>query len=93
MKQIKAAVSAARGFKSDYLGFGKAFQRKNPRGWKKIKDHWEEVFTTCGIRFEADVVIRHTDMRGNSFSDQLSLSGRRFRDGEGQKSDWASFFV
>ncbi|WP_216857089.1 Ger(x)C family spore germination protein [Paenibacillus tritici] len=67
VKQLKAAVSAARGYKSDYLGFGQALQRKNPRGWKKIKDHWEEVFTTCGIRFEADVIIRHTDMRSNSF--------------------------
>lgn len=66
-KQIEAAVSAAKEFKSDYLGFGQAVERSNPRGWKKVRDHWEDVFAHCEVRIEADAVIRHTDMRSNSF--------------------------
>lgn len=66
-KQIEAAVSAARELKSDYLGFGEAVERRNPRGWKKVRDHWEVVFAHCEVRIEADAVIRHTDMRSNSF--------------------------
>ena len=67
IKQIKTAVASARELKSDYLGFGLAMQRKNPQGWKKVKDHWEDIFAVCEVRFDADAVIRHTDMRGNSF--------------------------
>ncbi|MEK5029039.1 Ger(x)C family spore germination protein [Paenibacillus sp. FSL M7-1046] len=66
-KQIEAAVSAARELKSDYLGFGEAVERRNPRGWKKVRDHWEDVFAHCEVRIEGDAVIRHTDMRSNSF--------------------------
>ncbi|MNO15880.1 Spore germination protein B3 precursor [compost metagenome] len=65
--QIQKAIASARKLGSDYLGFGEVIQRKNPRGWKKIKDHWEDIFATCEIKIEADTVIRHTDMRGNSF--------------------------
>ncbi|MBP2112302.1 Ger(x)C family spore germination protein [Paenibacillus silagei] len=67
VKHIQAAVSTAKELGSDYLGFGRALQRKDPRGWKKVRDHWEDVFADCEIRFDADVVIRHTDMRSNSF--------------------------
>ncbi|WNS45763.1 Ger(x)C family spore germination protein [Paenibacillus sp. MMS20-IR301] len=67
VKQIRLAVTTAREFNSDYLGFGQAMQRSNPRGWKQIKNHWEEVFARCELKFEADAVIRHTDMRSNSF--------------------------
>lgn len=67
VKHIQAAINTAKELGSDYLGFGRAFQRKDPRGWKKVRDHWEDVFANCEIRFDADVVIRHTDMRSHSF--------------------------
>ncbi|WP_339315617.1 Ger(x)C family spore germination protein [Paenibacillus sp. FSL R10-2734] len=65
--KLHAAISAARSLKSDYLGFGEAVERENPRGWKQVKDHWDSIFTTCEIKFDVDVVIRHTDMRSDSF--------------------------
>ncbi|CQR55329.1 Ger(x)C family spore germination protein [Paenibacillus riograndensis] len=65
--QIEGAVAAARKLESDYIGFGEAVERENPHGWKKIKDHWEDIFAACEIKIDADTVIRHTDMRGNSF--------------------------
>lgn len=67
VKHVQAAITTAKEMGSDYLGFGRALQRKDPRGWKKVRDHWENVFADCEIRFDADVVIRHTDMRSNSF--------------------------
>lgn len=67
VRQLKEAVAAAREFGSDYLGFGQALQRKDPHGWKKVRDHWEDIFARCEVKYDADVVIRHTDMRTNSF--------------------------
>lgn len=66
-EKIKAAIETAKKNKSDYIGFGLAMERKNPQGWKKVRDHWEDVFAACEFRIEADAVIRHTDMRSNSF--------------------------
>lgn len=65
--QIQTAIASARKLGSDYLGFGEAVERENPRGWKKVKNHWEAIFATCDIKIDADTVIRHTDMRNNSF--------------------------
>lgn len=65
--KIRAAIETAKKYKSDYIGFGQVMERKNPQGWKKVRDHWEDVFAACEFRIEADAVIRHTDMRSNSF--------------------------
>ncbi len=64
--KIESAISSARKLKSDFLGFGEAMERENPRGWKKVRDHWEDIFTSCKINVESDAVIRHTDMRTDS---------------------------
>ncbi|WP_342565854.1 Ger(x)C family spore germination protein [Paenibacillus sp. FSL R7-0345] len=66
-EKIKAAIETAKKYKSDYIGFGQAMERKNPRSWKKIRDHWEDVFADCEYKIDADAVIRHTDMRSSSF--------------------------
>ncbi len=66
-EQVRLAVSAARDLKSDYLGFGEVIERENPSGWKKVRDHWENIFATCKVNVDVDVVIRHTDMRSDSF--------------------------
>ncbi|KWX76015.1 hypothetical protein AMQ83_36175, partial [Paenibacillus riograndensis] len=66
-RQMEGAVPPGRKMESDDIGFGEAVERENPHGWKKIKDHWEDIFAACEIKIDADTVIRHTDMRGNSF--------------------------
>ncbi|MNC19868.1 Spore germination protein A3 precursor [compost metagenome] len=66
-EQIRAAIATARSLKSDYLGFGEAAERANPRGWKQVKDHWDRIFETCQVNINTDAVIRHTDMRSDSF--------------------------
>lgn len=67
VKDLQEAVAAAREFKSDYLGFGQAMERENPRGWKQVMNHWEDVFAKCEVNYDVEAVIRHTDMRSNSF--------------------------
>ncbi|MBY9082294.1 Ger(x)C family spore germination protein [Paenibacillus sp. HN-1] len=64
--QVASAVSRAKELKSDYLGFGAAYERSNPKGWKKIKGSWDTVFSGCEVKIKIDAVIRHTDMRTNS---------------------------
>ncbi|WP_054940235.1 Ger(x)C family spore germination protein [Paenibacillus ihuae] len=66
-RKIKEAIDTARKYNSDYLGFGQAMERENPQGWKKVMKHWEDIFADCEYKIEADAVIRHTDMRSNSF--------------------------
>lgn len=65
--QIEAAIAAARKYGSDFLGFGEEMERENPRGWKQVKNRWEDIFAVCEVNIDADAVIRHTDMRNNSF--------------------------
>lgn len=66
-RKIKEAIETARKYNSDYLGFGQVMERKSPQGWKKVMNHWEDVFAHCEYKIESDAVIRHTDMRTNSF--------------------------
>lgn len=67
VQKMRTAVESAKKYNSDYIGFGQLMERSNPRGWKKVKDHWEDIFDKCEYRIDADAVIRHTDMRNNSF--------------------------
>ncbi|WP_410511611.1 Ger(x)C family spore germination protein [Paenibacillus sp. BR2-3] len=69
-KETEAAVKAAMKFKSDYLGFGEAVERDNPKGWKKVEDRWDIVFTRCEVNIKVKSVIRHTDMRTRSFQSE-----------------------
>ncbi|MDQ0193158.1 Ger(x)C family spore germination protein [Paenibacillus wynnii] len=66
-EETEAAVKAAMKFKSDYLGFSEAVERDNPKGWKKVQDRWNTVFTRCEVNIKVKSVIRHTDMRTRSF--------------------------
>ncbi|MFF2015982.1 Ger(x)C family spore germination protein [Paenibacillus sp. NPDC058177] len=66
-KQLTAALTAARSMNSDFLGFGEAVERDNKKGWKRVENHWDQIFKTCRVKYEIDSVIRHTDMRSSSF--------------------------
>ncbi|SET37028.1 Ger(x)C family spore germination protein [Paenibacillus sp. NFR01] len=64
--QVLAGIQAARKMNSDFLGFGLALERANPRGWKRVEGRWNEIFQHCKTDIYIDAVIRHTDMRSNS---------------------------
>ena len=56
-KQIKMGIGQAlkkvqREFKSDVFGFGSVFHRKYPKEWKKINQHWDEIFAEADFQIE-----------------------------------------
>ncbi|WP_158454056.1 Ger(x)C family spore germination protein [Paenibacillus durus] len=63
---IMEAVKMARSMHSDYLGFGEAVERTNPRGWRKVKDHWDDAFARCKVEVEVKAVTQSTEMRSRS---------------------------
>ncbi len=65
-KDVEKAIQIARSMNSDYLGFGEAVERSNPRGWKKIEDHWDDVFARCEVKVQVKAVTQSTEMRSRS---------------------------
>lgn len=65
--ETEMAVSAAKRLRSDYIRFGEAIERSNPKGWKKIKDHFEDIFITSEVHIKVNSIIRHTEMRNRPF--------------------------
>ena len=43
--EIKAALDKAREFKADIFGFGEAVHRTDPKAWKRLEPHWDQIFT------------------------------------------------
>lgn len=44
-------------YKADVAGFGDALSIQQPRAWKKVEDHWDEVFSRARISFKYDLKI------------------------------------
>ncbi|MNR00568.1 Spore germination protein B3 precursor [compost metagenome] len=61
--EVMSAVKAAQNEKSDFLGFGDAVNRANPKLWEKIKEDWSEKFPTCKVDVKVDAYIRRSGMR------------------------------
>ncbi|GGF85175.1 hypothetical protein GCM10010912_33100 [Paenibacillus albidus] len=66
-QQLETAIVSTQKLKSDVLGFGEVLERSHPRGWKKIRDRWSRIYATSRIEIATEAVIRHTDMRTDSF--------------------------
>jgi spore germination protein KC len=62
-KEVMSAVKAAKKEKSDFLGFGDAVDRANPKLWEKIKNDWGEKFATSKVDVKVDAYIRRSGMR------------------------------
>jgi len=55
-KEINGAVKKAQELKADIFGFGDEFHRKYPEQWKKLEQHWAELFP--GIKIELEIKSR-----------------------------------
>ncbi|MBT2292046.1 Ger(x)C family spore germination protein [Paenibacillus albidus] len=66
-QELEMAIVSTQKLKSDVLGFGEVLERSHPRGWKKIRDRWSRIYATSKIEIATEAVIRHTDMRTDSF--------------------------
>jgi spore germination protein KC len=61
--EVMSAVKAAQKEKSDFLGFGDAVNRANPKLWEKIKKDWSGKFATSKVDVKVDAYIRRSGMR------------------------------
>lgn len=55
--EIKAALDKARELKADIFGFGEAIHRVDPKVWKRLEPHWDQIFTELQVELavKADI--------------------------------------
>ncbi|GIN92244.1 Ger(x)C family spore germination protein [Siminovitchia terrae] len=56
--RIRQAIEEAQDHGLDVVEYGRAFHRKYPQQWKKVKDRWEEVFPEVKTEFHIKASIR-----------------------------------
>lgn len=44
-------------YKTDVIGFHECLSIRNPKMWKKVKDHWDEVYADIPVKFDAKLTI------------------------------------
>ena len=76
-KEIIAAVKAAKKEKSDFLGFGDALNRANPKLWEKMKNDWGEKFASSKVDVKVDAYIRRSGMRLKPYMTEQSQKEKR----------------
>ncbi|MBP1992420.1 Ger(x)C family spore germination protein [Paenibacillus eucommiae] len=54
----KTVEKAQTVFKTDFLGFGSVIHRTHPKEWDKMKDNWNEEFTSIPVHFKVNHYIR-----------------------------------
>ncbi|AWB46329.1 Ger(x)C family spore germination protein [Paenibacillus sp. CAA11] len=72
---MKRAVQVAQLSRSDAFGFGETFNRAHPSAWKKVKDHWEDVFPTIRVEYEVKALIKNLGMRDRSIQWRMEQGG------------------
>ena len=75
--EVMSAVKAAKNEKSDFLGFGDAVNRANPKLWEKIKKDWSEKFATCKVDVKVDAYIRRSGMRLKPYMSEQQQKEKR----------------
>lgn len=75
--EVMSAVKAAQNEKSDFLGFGDAVNRANPKLWEKIKKDWSEKFSTCEVDVKVDAYIRRSGMRLKPYMSEQQQKEKR----------------
>ncbi|SDW22939.1 Ger(x)C family spore germination protein [Paenibacillus sp. CF384] len=58
-KQLRSALwQAQHRFRTDAIGFAKAFHIRYPGQWRKVMNSWDQRFTQVEVDFDVDVFIR-----------------------------------
>ncbi|WP_150272083.1 Ger(x)C family spore germination protein [Paenibacillus tepidiphilus] len=70
-KQVEAKVKAAlaalqQKLQADAAGFGKSLQIQHPEVWRKVKDHWDVVFSRVPVTVEVTLTIEEYGASGTS---------------------------
>lgn len=75
--EVMSAVKAAKNKKSDFLGFGDAVNRADPKLWEKIKKDWNEKLATCKVDVKVDAYIRRSGMRLKPYMSEQQQKEKR----------------
>lgn len=69
LKQLMSLTieRAQKDLKSDFLGFGAAIHKSNPKQWKQWKDNWPERFPDVPVFIHVDYKLRRVGTITNSF--------------------------
>lgn len=54
---VKATVKYAQNFNVDFIDIGKTLELKHPYKWRKLKDEWNNIFSTIPIEVEVNSKI------------------------------------
>ncbi len=49
-----------------FFTFDEAINRKNPKLWKQIEEHWEDIFLAVPVEVNVDMAIRRTGLTSKS---------------------------
>ncbi|KUK12246.1 MAG: Germination protein, Ger(X)C family [Moorella sp. 60_41] len=84
-KRAEAALDKAqKELKADIFGFGEVLHRQEPKFWKQVQDHWNEIFAGVEVKVEPRMEVRRVGMtyasveaiRGNTGGKKTSPGGR-----------------
>ncbi|WP_245917761.1 Ger(x)C family spore germination protein [Alteribacillus bidgolensis] len=63
-QNIMSSIQKAQELKTDFLGFGEAVHRADPKAWKSIKGEWEDsYFPEVEVDITVDAFVRRTGLR------------------------------
>jgi spore germination protein KC len=68
---ILSSVERAKELEADIFGFGEEIERANPKEWEKLKENWDEVFTTIDVKVTVDTKIRRMGTISESFQEEV----------------------
>jgi spore germination protein KC len=58
-------------YEIDIFGFGESLNRSNHKTFKKIKKDWDQYFTEAEVKVDANIFLRRSGIRNNSFIKDL----------------------
>jgi spore germination protein KC len=71
-KEVSESIRSVQRTKSDIYGFGEYFHRAYPRDWKKMKNNWNEQFSSMEVSVKSKVYIRRHGIRNKSFLSDMN---------------------
>ncbi|MEK3988687.1 Ger(x)C family spore germination protein [Robertmurraya sp. FSL R5-0851] len=58
-------------FGVDIFGFGEALNRQHHKEYKKVEDHWDEVFAQADVEVDTNLHLRRSGVRGKTFITEI----------------------
>lgn len=59
---MEMAIAKAKELRSDVFGFGYSIYRTRYKDWKRLEEHWDEIFPTMPVELHVEARIRRTGL-------------------------------